>query len=318
MLPTMTLVLPTVLIAAALAAFPGGDDEATPGTWNFRKTDKPVKVTLLAGSVGAYAKGNYAKRLATVCKNVELKNISKTGLGAWPLKQHFKKQVLENRYLNVRSRDDEQWLIIHSGLNSIGTPKATNHHLKNIVVHAKRAGMKVVMLSPTPWGSAKSSNFKGLDGLQRRNATQLVTDFIMGKLTATEALGAYADKRPDGAEADWVDLETPDVRVDLYDSALRDTEVETRDVEAMRALLLKDRKWRDSHAAMDEDLREAWLTSDAIRAAEVPQWFMKPELRAFDHIHPNSDGHLIIAETVCPSAPESWGCDCAALAATSE
>ncbi|MEM6993722.1 MAG: hypothetical protein AAF721_24625 [Myxococcota bacterium] len=82
-------VIPSFLIAAALAAFSTAGDEEV-GTWNFRKTDKPIKVTLLAGSVGAYKRGNYAKRLESVCANVELKNISKTGLGAFPLKKHFR------------------------------------------------------------------------------------------------------------------------------------------------------------------------------------------------------------------------------------
>lgn len=306
-------VIPTFLITAALAASStvAADDE--PGTWNFRHTDKPIKVTLLAGSVGAYQRGNYAKRLAGVCSNVELKNISKTGLGAFPLKRHFKRQVLENRHLNVRNRDDEQWLIIHSGLNSIGMPRSTNHHLKNIVVLAKMAGMKVVALSPTPWGSSGSSSFKGLEGLQRRDATQLVTDFILGKLSPVQALGSHADKRPAGAEAGWVDLETPDVRVDLYDSQLRDAESKPRDVEKMKTLLQKDRTWKKDHEAMDEVQHAAWLQTDAERAATVPQWFMKPDLRAFDHIHPNKNGHLIIAETVCPSLPSNWGCDCSKL-----
>ncbi|MEM6993941.1 MAG: hypothetical protein AAF721_25740, partial [Myxococcota bacterium] len=233
-----------------------------------------------------------------------------------PLKKHFKKQVLENRYLNVRSRDDEQWLIIHSGLNSIGMPKSTNHHLKNIVVLAKMAGMKVVALSPTPWGSDGSSSFKGLEGLQRRDATQLVTDFILGRLTPSEALGAHAEKRPAGADGAWVDLETPDVRVDLYNSHLRNIDAESRDVEKMAQLLTKDRTWRKAHEDLDETTRATQLQADAARAAEVPKWFMKPELRAFDHIHPNEDGHLIIAETMCPSLPSSWGCDCAKLPET--
>lgn len=307
------LVIATVLLAAVLSALATTADDAEVGTWNFRKADKPIKVTLLAGSVGAYQKGNYAKRLADVCENVELKNISKTGLGAFPLKQHFRKQVLENRHLNVRSRDDEQWLIIHSGLNSIGMPKSTNHHLKNIVVLAKRAGMKVVALSPTPWGSDGSKSFKGLDGLQKRDSTQLVTDFIMGRLSPSQALGTHAEKRPDGADADWVGLEIPDVRVDLYDSPLRDADAELRDLDKLKALLLKDRSWVKEHAEQDETQRQAWLDSDAQRAAEVPRWFMKPSLRAFDHIHPNAEGHLIIAQTTCPSVPASWGCDCSAL-----
>lgn len=304
-------VLPTAVIAAALA-LTAADDSDEAGTWNFR-TDKPVKVTLLAGSIGAFQGGNYGNQLEGVCENIELKNISKTGAGAFPLKKHFKSQVLDNWTLNVRSRDDENWLILHASVNSIATPLSTNHHLKNIIVLAKMAGMKVAFLSPQPWGRDGNSKFSGLEGLERRDSTQLVTDFVMGRLSARQALGDYADKRPDGADAAWVDLEKPDVRIDIYDSPLRNKTAELRDLEKMKALLLADRTWVKEHADMNETQRDAWLLTDAQRAAEVPRWFMRPELHAFDHIHPNAEGHLIIAQTACPSLPASWGCDCAAL-----
>ena len=34
------------------------------------------------------------------------------------------------------------------------------------------------------------------------------------------------------------------------------------------------------------------------------------EYRGFDHVHPNRDGHRVIAETACPQLPPSWGCHC--------
>ena len=43
------------------------------------------------------------------------------------------------------------------------------------------------------------------------------------------------------------------------------------------------------------------------------EYIKKKELRAFDHIHPNAEGHLLLAKTICPKAPESWGCDCTKL-----
>jgi hypothetical protein len=46
------------------------------------------------------------------------------------------------------------------------------------------------------------------------------------------------------------------------------------------------------------------------QARAVPQWFMRKDLQAFDHIHPNMEGHRIIAKTACPSLPEAWSCDC--------
>jgi hypothetical protein len=51
-------------------------------------------------------------------------------------------------------------------------------------------------------------------------------------------------------------------------------------------------------------------SSDAATAAEIPRWFLREELRSFDHIHPNSEGHRLIAEAACPRLPASWGCEC--------
>ena len=48
-------------------------------------------------------------------------------------------------------------------------------------------------------------------------------------------------------------------------------------------------------------------------AMDVPKWYLKPELRSFDHIHPNTEGHRVIAKETCGQLPASWGCDCAAL-----
>ncbi len=31
---------------------------------------------------------------------------------------------------------------------------------------------------------------------------------------------------------------------------------------------------------------------------------------AFDHIHPNTEGHRLMADLACPKMPASWGCDC--------
>ena len=58
-----------------------------PPTWRFKQADRPVKVVVLAGSIGAWPKKPYAERLAKLCKNVEVKNLSKVGFGAFQLRQ---------------------------------------------------------------------------------------------------------------------------------------------------------------------------------------------------------------------------------------
>lgn len=305
----------TLALTALLAAASTQADDDAPGTWRFRDDSKPVKVVVLAGSIGAYQRNPYHRRIAEVCANVEVKNLSKTGAGAWPLKQHFKKQVLQNKSLDLEADGIEPWLLMGASVNSIGSPRSTNNHMKNTVVLAKMAGMKVVGLSPPPWGSNKDSRFDGLEGLARVKSTRLVTDWMLGTLTAAEALGQHAQSRPAGVDGDWVDLERYDIAVDLYDSPMRDTAATPRDLEKMEGLLAKNRQWAREHADLDEEAMATALAADAQLASEVPQWFMRKELHAFDHIHPNEEGHRIIAEVTCPSLPASWGCDCSALSA---
>lgn len=297
--------------ATALAATPPiPESEEPPPSWTWKQDDKPVKVAVIAGSVGAFHGDSFHKRLGAVCENVEIRNLSKTGIGALQMKQRFRGQVLKNRRIKFDEEGIETWVLMATGLNSIGMPEMTNHYVKGLVELAHGKGMKTVVLSPTPWGKDRSSKFKDLEGLTRRNWTQKVVDYVSGHGTPEVSLGRYTAKRTDGAEGAWTLAETVDVGVDLYDSALRDTEAELRDVDRMRRLLEKDRTWKKAHADLDPEAYEAALAADAQRAAEVPQWFMKPELRGFDYIHPNAEGHRVMAQVTCPSLPESWGCAC--------
>ncbi len=305
----LSLLGPLGIVTALAATPPTPESEEPPPSWTWKQADRPVKVVVIAGSVGAFTGQSFHKRLGGVCKNVEVRNLSKTGIGALQMRQRFKKQVLENRRIDLGEESIEPWVMVATGLNSIGMPEMTNHYIKNLVVSAHMNHMKAVVLSPTPWGKS-GRKFAGLDGLLRRGWTDTVVGYVMGRSTAKAALGRYASKRPAGVDGDWVPLEIVDIGVDLYDSALRDAQAEPRDVDAMRRLLEKDRSWKKAHAELDESGYEAALAHDAQRASEVPQWFMRPELRGFDYIHPNAEGHRAIAQVSCPALPESWGCVC--------
>lgn len=280
------------------------------GTWRFRDDERPIKVVVLAGSVGAWPRRPYGREIERMCSQVEIENISKVGLGAWPLKQHFRRQVLKNRRLDLDSQEQEHWLLFGGGINSIATPEATNHHIKNIFVLAHMAGMKVVGTTVTPWGDDGDRRFRGAGGLEYFEATRKVADFMMGRLSAKEALGSYAKRRPAGVDGPWDPLEVPDIAVDLLDSKLRDRDAAPRDLDAMRRVLQTDRDWQRAHRHLDEQARAQALEADARTLSELPRWYMKPELRSFDHIHPNTEGHRIIATTICPELPENWGCAC--------
>lgn len=286
-----------------------------PPTWRFRQDDKPVKVVVLAGSIGAYSRQPYAVQLESLCANVEVRNISKTGLGAWALKQRFEQQVLDNPNVRWNVEGQEHWLVFGGGLNSVGNPRSTNHHMRRLFELAHRRGMKVVGLTLTPWGDDRDKRWRGVDGLKSRRTTQQVVDFTMGRLSPEQALGALASKRRVAADAPWDPSELPDIGIDLYDAPLRDLDAPLRDLEAMRELLAKSKEWQRAHVKLDALQRQTKLELDAQELAEIPRWYLRRELRSFDHIHPNEDGHRRMAELMCPSLPESWGCTCPAAAA---
>ncbi len=279
-------------------------------TWRFKQAERPVKVVVLAGSIGAWPKQPYAEELERLCRNVEVHNLSQVGQGAWALKKRFKDQVLRNGRLKLRDESLEHWLVYGGGLNSVGTPKSTNKHMRDLFVLAHGHGMKVVGLSLTPWGDQSERKWRGFEGLEHRRVTQAVVDFTLGRLSPAQAFGEYGRKRPGGVEAPWDPSELADIGIDLYDSQLRDREAPVHDFEATRAALAKDAKWKRARAALDEPARALALDIDAAVLAELPRWFLRKDLRSFDHIHPNAQGHEIIAATMCPTLPESWGCTC--------
>lgn len=281
-----------------------------PPTWRFRHDDKPVKVVVLAGSIGAWARQPYSAQLQRLCANVEVRNISKTGLGAWALKQRFEQQVLDNPNLRWGVEGQEHWLVFGGGLNSVGNPKSTNHHMRRLFEVAHRRGMKVVGLTLTPWGDDRDKRWRGVDGLRSRRMTQAVVDFTMGRLTPEQALGALANKRSVAADAPWDASELADVAIDLYDSPLRDHGASLRDLDEVRTMLAASKQWQRAHDELDEDQRTTKLEADALETAQIPRWYLRQELRSFDHIHPNEQGHRLMAEIMCPSLPASWGCTC--------
>ena len=280
------------LVASFIAAALAGDAE-----------EPTVKVVVLHGSVGEWQPRPYHQRLQKVCKNIEVENLSKAGLGAWANKQRFKELVLD------RKPDQEFWLLFGAGLNSVVASHKTNHHLREMIMLAHGKGMKVMGLTPTPWGTDAEEKWQGMAGLTRRRATQRVSDFILGKLPARLALGSYVTDRDD-PDAVWDPSELPDVGVDVYDSGLRDSAAEPRDAAPIRATLERSRAWAKRHEHRSPEDREAAMDTDVALGTSVPQFYMRPELQSFDHIHPNGAGHRILAQTICPKAPESWGCSC--------
>jgi hypothetical protein len=102
--------------------------------------------------------------------------------------------------------------------------------------------------------------------------------------------------------------------VDVYDSELRDKDAELRDEEptARQVSLRRSGEGRAGEAVRRGE-RGGAVGALVQQARELPRWYLREALRSFDHIHPNMDGHRVIAETMCPKLPAAWGCQCATL-----
>jgi len=290
------------LSLALLGAPASGIASSTPGTWRFRADERPVKAVIIGGSVAAWPRGGFGQFIETVCSRVEVRNRAKAKLGARALKKRFALQVLRNRRIDLDAHEST-WLIFMGGLNSVGTPKMTNRAVASTLVQAHERGIKTLALTVGPWGAEHDKRWRGASGLRYQDKTRLTVDFLMGRLTPQQAFGR-------GATEGFTAGQLPDIAVDLYDSELRDREAPLRDEPPTARRIRYDKELRRSLRKLPQADREAESARALARALSMPKWFMKKKLQAFDHIHPNMEGHRVIARTVCPSLPPAWGCDC--------
>jgi hypothetical protein len=285
---------------------PGVDEPI--GSWRFR-TDRPVKAVVVGGSIAAYQGGNFGDFIEQACRNTEVVNVAKARYGGWALKKRFEAQVLKNRRIDLDAQGVDAWVIFQGGLNSVASPEKTNRDLLALFRMAHDAKMKVVGLTLSPWGTeGDSRRWTGTAGIAYQDFTRKVVDFVLGRLAPQEALGRYAGDRTAFEPGDL-----PDVAVDLYDSPLRDADAPLRDQAKMEREVERSSLVKKRLAAQPEAEREAERSRLLQQAREIPQWFLRSELHSFDHIHPNADGHRIIAAQICPRVPASWGCDCSLL-----
>lgn len=272
------------------------------GTWRFKKHNRSVKVIAMGGSSTAYYRGNYGKFMEMACKNVEVKNLGKVGLSINDLKTRYNRQVAKNRHMDRRS---EIWIMARGGLNSIFNPARVNWYMSKLFRSAKRHGFKTLGLSLSPWGHERDrSRWAGVAGLKTKRATRLTVDYLLGRLTPAQALGKYAKS------ATWQAGEIPDIAVDLYDSAMRTKKAAKRDPKTTRALLAKERWVRRQLKTLAPAERTKLLDRLVAETTDIPQWYLRKKLQAFDPIHPNTAGHREIAKAACPKLPSNWGCDC--------
>lgn len=297
--------------AADSTAAPEEPPVEGPPRWRFRKDERPVKVIVLAGSIGARPSSSYAHHIESMCSSVELRNLSKTGYGAAKLAERFEQRALKNPYAKLNLPQFEYWMLFGGGLNSVGVPERSNHAIRKLFVRAHRVGFSVLALSLTPWGSDKDQRrWAGVAGYRYLQATQKMVDFVMGRLNPHQALGDFAKRRKGLNPVRFSAAELPDLAIDLFDSPLRHYSARTRKVESMRRQLARNWFWKKEHQGLPPKDREARLDRDAERSAAIPQFYLHPRLHSFDAIHPNAKGHKLMADLICPSLPKSWTCKC--------
>jgi hypothetical protein len=309
MIPLQRLLLSLAAAAPLVAATPA---LAEPGSWRFLDDpSRPVKAVVIGGSVSAWPNGSFSDWLGGVCRNLEIENRGKAKLTAQALRVRFEDEVVKNRRLKIAdrvARGQEIWLIFMAGLNSIGNPETTNVEVTKTFARAHAAGLKVMGLSPNPWGADHDRRWLGVDGLAYFRHTQRVVDHFLGRLDRATALGKHA-----GDQTTFTPAERADVGVDLWDSTLRDRTAAPRDTvrlarDAKRSSWLKA-QLKDLEPAAAEAKRAELLA----QAAALPTWYMPKRFHSFDAIHPNTEGHREMARAICVRAPASWGCDCALL-----
>jgi len=278
------------------------------GDWTFQ-TDRPVKAVLVGGSVAAFPGKGFADQLQGACRNLEVRNLAVAKLSATAIRERFQRQVLDNPALAKGwGGQGPGWVFVLGGLNSVGNPELTNAEVLALYRAARKAGLKVLGLTLNPWGDESDPRWAGFEGVRRQDNTRRAVDFVMGRLTPEQALGRHAN-----GQSRWEPGDLPDIAVDLYDSNLRDRNAPLRDEAPLRATV-------DSHPVTQARLKDlppdqrAAMRERLIRqAVEIPRWYLRADLRSFDHIHPNREGHRLIALTICRKAPPEWGCDCAVL-----
>jgi len=266
------------------------------GPW---RTTRPIKAVVVGGSISMYFGGNFGQYLQFGCKNLEVLNRGKVGAGGSALAAILKDGVIGDSATFSGMKSNNGWILFQGGLNSVGAPESTVYFLAKLFKTAHAAGLQVMALTLTPWGDGNDPRFADWRGLRLMRATEHVAAFVLGKLSPKVALGSRGDPHPEA----WQPGELPKIGVDLLHSPLRDADAPLRASDALRQSFSQSQYRRQVH-------KKAELVAEA---QTVPRSFLQPKYRDFDHTHPNSSGHRLIAALACQQAPADWGCDCDAI-----
>jgi hypothetical protein len=277
-------------------------------SWTFNDADRPVKAVAIGDSIAAYPQGSFVAFLQAACPRLEVVNLAQPLIGADAIRERLIQQVLRNPHIDLHD-EQEVWMIYQGGINSVQDPAKTNHHIRWTFVDAHRAGLKVMGISLLPWGSERDRRWREIHGLKTWYSTRQVVDFVMGRLSPTEALGPYARHHPGMWQAD----ELPDIAIDVYDSALRDREAPLRQLSDVQSLM-RHTPWIQAQLyGLSEAEQDDKISTYVRQTLALPRWYLHKRFQALDHFHPNREGHRLVAQLACNKAPETWECQCGAI-----
>jgi len=276
--------------------------------WTFNDADRPVKAVAIGDSIAAYTQGSFVAFLQAACPRLEVVNLAKPMIGADAIRERLIHHVLRNPRINLHDAP-EVWMIYQGGINSVEEPALTNHNMRWTFIDAHRAGLRVMAISLLPWGSERDRRWREVRGLTLWYSTRQVVDFVMGRLSPTEALGPYAKSHA----VMWQAEELPDIAVDVYDSPLRAREAPPRQFPDVRTRVRQSPWIQAQLHGRSEAEQEEQITVFVRQTLALPRWFLRERFQAFDHFHPNREGHRLVAELACDKTPETWGCHCGAI-----
>jgi hypothetical protein len=277
-------------------------------SWTFNDADRPVKAVAIGDSIAAYTQGSFVAFLQAACPHLEVVNLAKPMIGADAIRERLIRYVLRNPRINLHNTP-EVWMIYQGGVNSVEDPALTNHYIRWTFVDAHRAGLNIMAMSLLPWGSEHDRRWRETHGLKTWSSTRHVVDFVMGRLSPTEALGPYTKNHP----ARWQAEELPDIAVDVYDSPLRDRDAPLRQFPDVRTMVRQSPWIQAQLHGRSEVEQEEQINAYVRQTLALPRWFLRERFQAFDHFHPNHEGHRLVAQLACDKAPETWGCHCGAI-----
>lgn len=262
------------------------------------QTDRPYKAVVIGGSISKYFAGNFGQFLAFGCSKLEVINRGEVGAGGAKLKKNLQQEVLNKPAVLQAMQGGKGWILFQGGLNSVMQVRGTTQRLAELFALAHSADLRVLALSLTPWGAESDARFAGWKGLQLHEATAEVSRFLARQTAAGHGKGTKAAE-----DTGWTADQLPDIGIDLWNSELRDAAAALRPAGPLEA------SFASSPYRKDTERKAQWIAA----ARAVPRHYLAAQYRGFDHTHPGTAGHRLMAALACQQAPREWQCDCDAI-----